>query len=382
MYSVASFGEMIADRVRMDAYARALRQAIRPGSIVVDIGTGTGVLALISCQCGAGRVYAIDTSDAVAVAREAVRDNGFADRVVIIHQRSTDVAIPDRADVIVSDIRGVLPPLGLNLASLIDARERFLANGGNLIPWRDRIYAALVEFPERHQKMVAPWTEESLGLNLRSGLRYVQNCWGKARVPLNQLLSAPRMWAELDYASMTTTGIRGSGELFAARKGVAHGLLAWFDTELGPGVGFSNAPGGPELIYGQAFFPWPEAVPVRESDVVAFDIRADFVGGDYVWTWNSEVRHGSNDGTVDARFRQSSFIGSPLAEDSFARRSPRHQPGLSKDGAIVRAVLERMSAGASLGEIARVLHKNYPARFRSWQDALDFASDISSRYGC
>ncbi|HVN30358.1 MAG TPA: 50S ribosomal protein L11 methyltransferase [Thermoanaerobaculaceae bacterium] len=382
MYSVAAFGEMIADRIRTDAYVRALRQTVRPDAdtVVLDLGTGTGILALISCQCGARRVYAVDTSGAVQVAREAIRDNGFADRVVVIQNRSTEIALPERADVIVSDLRGVLPPLGSNIGSLIDARDRFLATGGSLIPQFDRIYAAVVELPTQHEKMLAPWTAEPLGLNLRSGLRFVQNSWVKLRVPASQLLSPPGMWAELDYASLQTTRVHGTGELPIHRKGVANGLLLWFETELSPGIGFSSAPGSPEVVYGQAFFPWPETVPVRDNDVVAFDIRADFVRDDYVWTWNSEVQRGSNR-RVDARFHQSTFLGSPLSEESLAKRSPRRVPGLNNDGAIVRDVLERMGTGASLGEIARVLHQDHPARFRSWQDALDFASDISSRYG-
>src|SRR5512136_2014557 len=110
MYSVAAFGEMIADRVRMEAYAEALRRTVRPGSVVADLGTGTGIMSLIACKCGARRVYAIDPSDAVQLAAETARDNGFGDRVVVIQKRSTDVTLPERADVIVSDMRGVLPP--------------------------------------------------------------------------------------------------------------------------------------------------------------------------------------------------------------------------------------------------------------------------------
>mgnify|MGYP001184895145 CR=1 FL=1 len=72
---------MIADRVRMDAYVRALRQAVVPGSVVIDIGTGTGIFAMLACQFGARRVYAIEPDDAIQVAREIAAANGFADRI-------------------------------------------------------------------------------------------------------------------------------------------------------------------------------------------------------------------------------------------------------------------------------------------------------------
>ena len=52
MYSIATYGGFINDPIRMSAYARALQQAVTPGSVVVDIGTGTGVFALLACQYG------------------------------------------------------------------------------------------------------------------------------------------------------------------------------------------------------------------------------------------------------------------------------------------------------------------------------------------
>ena len=60
MYSIADYGAMIADDVRMGAFVRALRQAIKPGAVVIDIGTGTGIFALLACRFGARRVYAIE----------------------------------------------------------------------------------------------------------------------------------------------------------------------------------------------------------------------------------------------------------------------------------------------------------------------------------
>ena len=60
MYTIADYGAMIADAARMGAFARALGQAIKPGAVVIDIGTGTGICALLACRHGARRVYAIE----------------------------------------------------------------------------------------------------------------------------------------------------------------------------------------------------------------------------------------------------------------------------------------------------------------------------------
>ena len=70
MYNLAGYGYMIEDRVRVDAYTQAMRQAIRPGSVVLEIGTGPGIFAVLACKLGAKRVYAIEPDDIIQLARE------------------------------------------------------------------------------------------------------------------------------------------------------------------------------------------------------------------------------------------------------------------------------------------------------------------------
>src|SRR4051812_34117782 len=104
MYSLSGYGEMINDALRMDAYARALRRAIRPGSVVLDLGTGPGIFALVACQYGAGRVYAVEPADVIQVAREIARANHLEDRITFLQDFSTQAELPEKADVIISDL--------------------------------------------------------------------------------------------------------------------------------------------------------------------------------------------------------------------------------------------------------------------------------------
>src|SRR4051794_6240190 len=134
MYSISGFGEMIADRVRLDAYVEALRRHVKPGCVVVDIGAGTGIFSLLACKFGARRVYAIEPSDAAELIHQTARDNGCAERISVLRQPSSELTLPERADVIVSDLRGVLPAFHHHLADIADARQRLLAPGGTLIP--------------------------------------------------------------------------------------------------------------------------------------------------------------------------------------------------------------------------------------------------------
>ncbi len=85
--------------------------------------------------------------------------NHVADRIEFIEDLSTTVTLPVKADVIVSDMRGVVPLYGHHLPSIVDARRRLLAPGGVLIPRADTLWAAVVEMPERYAGIVDPWSK-------------------------------------------------------------------------------------------------------------------------------------------------------------------------------------------------------------------------------
>ena len=186
-YSIRGHGSMIEDTVRMDAYAAALARTVRPGSVVLDIGTGTGMMALLACRLGARRVFAVDPGDSIHLARAAARASGFADRIHFIQDVSTRVELPERADVVVSDLRGVLPLFEQHVASIADARERLLAPGGVLVGRRDTLYAAPVEAEDEHRRITRPWDAHARGFDLSVARRAALNTWSKVRVPPDRL---------------------------------------------------------------------------------------------------------------------------------------------------------------------------------------------------
>lgn len=379
MYTIGAYARMVADRGRMEAYAAALCAAVRPGAVVVDLGAGTGIMTLLACRYGARRVYAIEPADAIQTARETVAANGFSDRVVFLQDLSTRVHLPERADVIVSDLRGVLPPLGGHIPAVADARERFLAPGGVLIPRRDVLRATVVEAPAVWAAYAEPWGGTDLGFDLSPTRRRTLNTWGKEEIRPDHLLAAGRTWAEIDYRTTTGGPVHGEAEWTVERAGTGHGLCAWFDAGLGGGAAFSSAPGEMNPIYGRAFFPWPDAVPLAEGDRVRAEIRADPAGDDHIWTWATRVE--AVDGTERAAFHQSTLLGEPISPERLRRRSHLHRPTLGEDGRIARMVLEAMDGGTTVGEIARRVHAAFPHRFARWEDALAHTGRLVEELG-
>src|SRR5262245_47859486 len=101
-YDIYAYGGMIRDNVRTDAYAQALRAHVNKNSVVLDIGTGVGIWALLACQLGARKVYAIDPNDVIQVARDIALANGYADGIDFIQEMSTKITLPEPADILVT----------------------------------------------------------------------------------------------------------------------------------------------------------------------------------------------------------------------------------------------------------------------------------------
>src|SRR5215217_1602523 len=309
MYSLHFYGQMLADASRMDAYAAALRRTVNRDSVVMDLGCGPGVFALLACQLGARRVYAVEPDNVIGLAREATAANGFANRIEFFEKLSTEIALPEPATIIVSDLRGVLPFFQQNISSIIDARKRLLARGGMLIPRRDILWAAVVEAPEQYAELVSPW-ENQFELDLSAATRFTTNTWRKAHIKPDQFLAEPVCWNTIDYEEVESPDVQAELSWRAARNGTAHGFAVWFDSELAGHTGFSNHPAAPRMIYGQGFFPFSQPVEVSEGDRIDLRLTAKFVQDDYVWRWNTDF---TGQERIKASFKQSTFYGVPLS---------------------------------------------------------------------
>lgn len=381
MYSLRNYGQMITESVRTDAYEQALRRAVKPGSVVLDLGTGTGIFALLACRFGARKVYAVEPDDVIQVAREIAAANGYGDRIAFHQALSTELNLPERADVIVFDLRGRLPLLQGNLGAIADARQRFLAPGGVLIPQRDELWTACVTAPDVYPKVTSPWSDNKYGLDMRAARRLEVNSRVPTEIQPGQLLSAPARFDILDYSAPEPSDLCTEVRLPIDAAGIGHGLCVWFDAILAEGIGFSNAPGRPTIsVYRQTLFPWPEPVALQAGDVVAARFREDLVGGEYLWSWDTRILREDDPGQVLAEFKQSEFFSAPLSPAALRKQSASHVPALNDPGRIDHTILRMMADQIPLGDIARHLAAEYPARFPQWQDALPRVGELSLKY--
>lgn len=370
---------MLSWPTRWGAYRKALSAVIPDGGTVIEIGTGAGVMALEACRLGAARVIALEPNEVVEIARLMISRSDFADRIMLLPEMSTSATPPCQGDVMVSDLRGSLPLFEAHLPSIIDARTRWLKPGGIQIPAVDRIHACLVESGRIYGEFDGPWRTILPGVNLEPARRITINTFGKASIHRHEMLSQEALWQTLDYRRVQKLDLMGDVTLEACRPGFAHGVALWFDTDLHENIGFSNAPGNPDSIYGQTFFPFQEPWQVRAGDVIEVRLDARMVAGNYVWRWESLLRP-KGPSEIERRFRQSSFQGLIWSARSVRKRGHSFVPKLNEEGLVYRLALNRMAEGFSLEAVSRDLATSFPRRFRDVDEALAFVGTLSQTY--
>ena len=125
---------MLHDERRTNDYLAALRAAVRPEEVVLDIGTGSGVLALAAARAGARCVYAVEASDIAEVAERVFAANGVGDQVTVLPGWSRVIELPEPADLLVAEVIGNEPLEEEILETMLDARRRLLKPEARLIP--------------------------------------------------------------------------------------------------------------------------------------------------------------------------------------------------------------------------------------------------------
>jgi precorrin-6B methylase 2 len=134
---------LLRDEVRNKLFYEALKRTVTSESRVLDIGSGSGVWAIAAAKLGAKSVTAIESNySMIPMIMAHAAENGVADRIEIISGFSRDIDLKHKYDVIVSETIGNQAFEEDIIGTMVDARERFLAPGGSMIPQKVALMAA------------------------------------------------------------------------------------------------------------------------------------------------------------------------------------------------------------------------------------------------
>jgi protein arginine N-methyltransferase 1 len=291
---------LLADELRTRAYRDAIARVVKPGDVVVDLGCGTGILSLFACEAGASRVFAIDMGHMADVAALLMRHAGVADRVTVLHEESTKVELPVRADVLVTETMG---PFGLDegiVGYLLDARRRLLRPDAMIIPRQLTVSAVPLELTDEYAKRVAWWSEPHFGFDLSPVRVLAANSRYFAYLEKSWRIGTPAGVLDVDLATTETTLNSGRATFTAERDATLHGFGLWFTASLTDGITLTNRDKRPATSWAQGYLPLEREIAVTRGATIELDLETD--DGKW-WRWR-----GSAAGTA---FDQSTWFSMP-----------------------------------------------------------------------
>jgi precorrin-6B methylase 2 len=361
----------VADRTRLEQFRVAIAKALKPDDCVADLGCGSGILSLLCLQAGAGRMYSIDSTTMIEVARETFSRVGWAERTTFIRGHSHRIELPERVDMVICDHVGYFGfDYGI-VHTLQDARRRFLKPGGTLIPTRIHLQLTAVESEICHG-LAEGWWGEGVPTEFHWLRQYTVNTKHAVNLLPEAVLGTPAELGEIDLRVDHPDFFSWTAALPIERDGVMHGLAGWFNCELAGGVWMSNSPLAERRINRpQAFFPIDEAVTVRAGDSIKARImvRPD----DNLIAWTVEFPANGR------RFSHSTWQGMLLAPEDLMRSRLERVPRLSREGEARIAVLGYCDGQRTAREIEQAVLRDHPNLFPSPEEISRFMAQVLGR---
>jgi protein arginine N-methyltransferase 1 len=271
---------MIRDRVRTEAFQRAINSVVRAGDVVLDVGAGSGILSVFAARAGAARVYAVERTPIAALAEQLAVANDVAGTVTVIQGDVMDIELPEPVDVIVSEWLGGFGIDEGMLAPVIAARDSWLKPGGIMIPHSVTAWTALVH--DRYlADMIEFLREDPFGLKLEVLVEDTVNeiiYSGTFRhLAADDVRSEPRqLWTtNADQIPLEQAQAPHHAEILLPvhDHGTANALALWFSAELAPGISLSIGPGDPPTHWGMTTAPLRSPVALTPGMVVRARIR-------------------------------------------------------------------------------------------------------------
>uniref|UniRef100_A0A8B9FPZ6 Protein arginine N-methyltransferase n=1 Tax=Amazona collaria TaxID=241587 RepID=A0A8B9FPZ6_9PSIT len=280
-YCRSRYADMLHDKDRNEKYYQGIRAAVSrvkergEKAIVLDIGTGTGLLSMMAASSGADFCYAVEVFKPMAnAAVKIVEKNGFHDKIKVINKHSTEVTVgPDgdmqcRANILVTELfdteligEGALP-------TYEHAHKYLVQEGCEAVPHRATVYVQLVESKRMWawNKLFPVHVEAEDGEKIIVPPSEMENCPGVPSVcdiQLNQMPSSD-FTVLSDVVTMFSVDfnkpVRSAStyyrvQLEPIKSGKAQIVLSWWDIDMDPS-GMINCTMAPYWVKHTSAFQW------------------------------------------------------------------------------------------------------------------------------
>jgi predicted RNA methylase len=267
----SDYYEMMSDEIRMKNFREAIFATVSEGDVVLDLGSGLGILGFWALEAGASKVYAVEKSDAIFLAKDLAKKNNFYDRIEFINSDSKSIAISEKVDLIISETLGSFGIEENTVDYVIDVRDRFLKENGRMIPQAMNVYLCPCENYISHEKSQF-WSHVN-GLDFSSVTDLVLSRMQVDDIKMDQLLSEPQCFTRLNLYNTNEKEFDNQLLFKVNKSGVVHGMAGWFACDLNGDLHFATSPSDVVTHWKQAYFPFTESVKVKENDFLEFSMK-------------------------------------------------------------------------------------------------------------
>jgi SAM-dependent methyltransferase len=362
---VADHTSMVFDSHRNGLYANAIRRSIKPDSVVLDLGAGLGIHGLIAAAAGAKRVYLVEPSPVVHMAKEAALVGGFSSRITVLQDRIEDVDLPEPVDLIVSVFTGKLLFSEDLLPSLFHARDRYLKPGGRLLPDHAELWLAPLMAPLLHAQNIGRWSEDIMGLDFSATRKFAANeiLWlRREEFAGSKRLSPGVVIAEVDMQNSSDAHCNGRAQCSVEVSGLCHGLIAWIRIRL-VDQWMSTCPGSTAVHWAPVMLPCDPPLPLVQGEDIGLSLIRPAHGD---WSWSISARAGVR--------RHSTFAAQITDGRELRKIGPDNVPGLSDEGARILRILDLLQQGLSNRAIAATISTESSIDLDSAMRQVQFAA--------
>ncbi|MDE0766942.1 MAG: 50S ribosomal protein L11 methyltransferase [Opitutaceae bacterium] len=263
---------MVSDQVRTDAFADAIAEVVKDGDRVLDVGTGTGLLAMLSAKAGAEKVFGIDQASVAELATKLVEHNGLSDKVEIIKGNAKNLQLPEKVDVLVSEWLGHFGFVETMLDDVIVARDKNLKPNGTMLPCGIELFMAPISVPWIYgESGPGFWDFPVHGIDYSplEEMELKQAIAGKSVVPVDALLSRGESLMAFDLKTVQRDDPWRSGDLefVIEEDGRMDGFVGWFTSDLSPEITLDTGPGSIPTHWGQTHLMFPPR-DVKKGDAL------------------------------------------------------------------------------------------------------------------
>ena len=285
---VSHHRSMISDHTRTFSFRDAINEVVGRDSIVVDLGSGTGILALFAAKAGAARVYAIERTGMINVARRIAVRNKISN-IIWLHDDSSDVELPEPCTVLLSECLGYFALQENMITDLLHFRDRWLIPDGALIPQQVMLSLAPVESAQAYDN-VDFWSAagRDYGIDFEDLRRIGANSTYRHRFEQSELLAEPASAAELNLRSARDANVSIASQFFINRPGILHGVVGYFSARLSDSVFLDTKPGS-LTHWQQEFFPSSMPYRVEAGQRVDLTVTSHLAKAMVDWTWTIRV---------------------------------------------------------------------------------------------